>query len=163
MRAAPDKAIRLIPPRSTEDWREARRLIEEYAASLNVDLCFQNFAHELEHLAEEYGPPAGAFLLAVEDGVNVGCVGLRRLPGGAGEMKRLYALPGTRGRGVGRLLAKGIIAEARKLGYAALVLDTLSFMKEARALYASLGFKPTSAYRFNPIEGTAYLELDLRQ
>ena len=162
MRAAPDKTIHLAPPRSREDWREARRLIEEYAASLNVDLCFQNFAHELEHLAEEYGPPAGAFLLAVEDGVNVGCVGLRRLPNGVGEMKRLYAVPGTRGRGVGRLLAKGIIAQARKLGYAALVLDTLPFMKEAQALYASLGFKPTSAYRFNPIEGTAYLELKLQ-
>ena len=153
--------IRLAAPRSSEDWREARRLIEEYAASLNVDLCFQNFAHELEHLAEEYGPPSGAFLLAIDEGRNVGCVGLRRLPQGAGEMKRLYTAPAVRGRGVGRLLAQGIVAEARRLGYPALVLDTLPFMKEAQTLYASLGFKPTAAYRFNPIEGTAYLELDL--
>jgi putative acetyltransferase len=162
LQAAPDKTIRLIRPQSTADWREARRLIEEYAAVLKVDLCFQNFAHELEHLADEYGPPAGAFLLAVDSGANVGCVGLRQLPNGVAEMKRLYAVPAVRGRGVGRLLAEGVVAAARELGYAALVLDTLPFMGEAQALYASLGFKPTTAYRFNPIAGTAYLELKLR-
>lgn len=158
----PSVTVRLVQPRSAQDWREARRLIEEYAAALKVDLCFQNFAHELEHLADEYGPPAGAFLLAVDNGVNVGCVGLRQLPNGVGEMKRLYAVPAVRGRGVGRLLAEGIVAAAKELGYAALVLDTLPFMGEAQALYASLGFKPTTAYRFNPIAGTAYLELKLR-
>jgi GNAT superfamily N-acetyltransferase len=155
-------SITLSAPRSAQDWREARRLIEEYAASLNVDLCFQNFAHELEHLAEEYGPPAGAFLLATQAGVSLGCVGLRRLPDGAAEMKRLYAVPAARGKGVGRLLAEGIVTAARELGYGRMVLDTLPTMNQAQALYASLGFKPTSAYRFNPIQGTAYLELELR-
>jgi GNAT superfamily N-acetyltransferase len=154
--------ISLTRPQSKEDWREARRLIEEYAASLNVDLCFQNFAHELEHLASEYGPPAGAFLLATENGLNLGCVGLRKFADDVAEMKRLYAAPDARGRKVGRLLAEGIVDEARKLGYARLVLDTLPSMKEAQSLYASLGFKPTSAYRFNPVPGTTYLELELR-
>jgi GNAT superfamily N-acetyltransferase len=154
--------IRLAAPGSQAEWREARRLIEEYAVSLKVDLCFQNFAHELEHLAEEYGPPTGAFLLATDNGVYVGCVGLRRLPDGTGEMKRLYAVPAARGRGVGRLLAEGIVDAARKLGYARLVLDTLPTMNEAQSLYATLGFKPTTAYRFNPVQGTTYLELDLR-
>src|SRR4051812_9950577 len=154
--------LRLARPACEHDWREARRLIEEYAASLNVDLCFQNFAHEIEHLADEYGPPAGAFLLAVERGVNLGCVGLRRMLGGVAEMKRLYAAPAARGRGVGRLLAEGIIDAARALGYTAVVLDTLPWMKEAQSLYAALGFKGTSAYRFNPVPGTAYLELKLR-
>lgn len=155
-------AIRLIAPQTADDWREARRLIEEYAASLNVDLCFQNIDHELEHLAEEYGPPSGAFLLAKDSESALGCVGLRRSAEGVGEMKRLYLAPAARGRGVGRLLAQAIVAAARDLGYASVVLDTLPTMKEAQALYASLGFKPTSAYRFNPIAGTAYLELKLR-
>jgi putative acetyltransferase len=154
--------LRLVRPASEEDWREARRLIEEYAASLNVDLCFQGIDHELEHLDEAYGPPGGAFLLAVEGGVNLGCVGLRRLGDGAAEMKRLYAVPAARSKGVGRRLAEGIVAAGRELGYARIVLDTLPTMKEAQGLYASLGFRPTSAYRFNPIPGTAYLELVLR-
>jgi len=154
--------LHLVQPASQQHWAEARRLIEEYAASLNVDLCFQNFAHEIEHLAQEYGPPAGAFLLATENGVSLGCVGLRRISDGVAEMKRLYAVPGARGRGVGRLLAEGIIGAARELGYAAVVLDTLPGMKAAQSLYAALGFKGTAAYRFNPVAGTAYLELKLR-
>jgi GNAT superfamily N-acetyltransferase len=155
-------AIRLIAPQTAADWREARRLIEAYAASLNVDLCFQNIGHELEHLAEEYGPPSGAFLLARENDVALGCVGLRRAAEGVGEMKRLYLAPAARGKGAGRMLAEAIVAAAKDLGYSSVVLDTLPAMKAAQALYASLGFRPTSAYRFNPIEGTVYLELELR-
>lgn len=153
--------IRLVQPKSQEDWREARRLIEQYAASLNVDLCFQNFAHELEHLAIEYGPPDGAFLLAEERGMYVGCVGLRNISERTGEIKRLYAMPAVRGLKVGRLLAEGIVAAARQLGYRQLLLDTLPAMKEAQSLYASMGFKPVPAYRHNPVPGTVYLELAL--
>jgi N-acetylglutamate synthase-like GNAT family acetyltransferase len=129
---------------------------------LNVDLSFQNFAHELEHLTSEYAPPMGAFLLAEEKGVYVGCVGVRQFSDRIGEIKRLYVIPSGRARGVGRLLAKGIVAAARQLGYTRLLLDTLPTMKEAQSLYVSLGFKPTAAYRFNPVPRTAFLELELR-
>jgi len=154
--------IRLAQPKSEEDWRQARRLIEEYAASLNVDLAFQNFAHELEHLTSEYAPVTGAFLLAKERGVYLGCVGVRQFSDGIGEIKRLYVIPAARGRGVGRLLAKRIVAAAKRLGYTRLLLDTLPSMKQAQSLYVSLGFKSTAAYRFNPVPGTAFLKLDLR-
>lgn len=50
-------AIRLAPPLTEEDWREARRLIEEYAGSPGADLCFQNIGHELDHLAEDRHNP----------------------------------------------------------------------------------------------------------
>jgi GNAT superfamily N-acetyltransferase len=154
-------AIRLGPPQSPEDWREARRLIERYAASLNVDLSFQNIEHELDNLSNDYAPPAGAFLLAQEDADHLGCVGLRQHAAGIGEIKRLYITPAARGKRVGRLLAEGIVAVAKQRGYRQLLLDTLPFMKEAQSLYASMGFKPTPAYRFNPVPGTVFLELTL--
>lgn len=156
-------SIQLVQPQSAGDWLRARGLVEAYAASLDVDLAFQDFAREVEHLAGEYAAPAGAFLLAEENGIHLGCVGLRRFSAGVGEVKRLYVVPAARGRGLGRLLAEGIIAAAMRLGYARLLLDTLPSMTQAQSLYQSLGFRPTAPYRFNPVPGAAYLELALRQ
>lgn len=153
--------LQIRTPATAEDWQVARCLIEEYAAALNVDLGFQNISHELEHLAQEYAAPGGAFLLAEAAGSVVGCIGLRRFTDEAGEIKRLYIAPAARGMGAGRLLAEAIIAESRRLGYARLLLDTLPFMQDAQRLYLSLGFRPIEAYRFNPVPGTAYLELSL--
>lgn len=153
--------VRIVRVGTFDEWRQARALVEAYAASLGVDLSFQHFDHELEHLSLEYGPPFGAFLLAHHDGGCLGCVGVRRFAADTAEMKRLYVLPAGRGHGIGRLLAEGAIDTARSMGYARLVLDTLPAMTEARTLYRSLGFTETSAYRFNPVEGTAFLELRL--
>lgn len=87
--------IRLTQPE--EDWHQARQLIEEYAASLDLDLSFQNFAYELEDLASEYVPPMGTFILAEENDAYVGCVGLRHFSDGIGEVKRLYVISAARG------------------------------------------------------------------
>ena len=127
-----------------------------------MDLSFQNFGHEVEHLATEYAAPAGVFLLAEQNGTFVGCIGLRRFADGVGEIKRLYVSPAGRGRGVGRFLVEGVLAAAKQVGYTRLVLDTLPSMESAQKLYASMGFNPTAPYRFNPVPGTAYLEKELR-
>jgi ribosomal protein S18 acetylase RimI-like enzyme len=154
-------ALEWIEPASPEGWGEARRLIEEYVSSLGVDLSFQEFDREIANLSHEYGPPDGAFLLVAEEGRAVGCVGLRRLPGGEGEIKRLYVVPACRGRGIARALAERILECAQERGYTRLLLDTLPSMQAAQSLYRSLGFKPTSPYRFNPVEGTVFMELEL--
>jgi GNAT superfamily N-acetyltransferase len=153
--------MRLLQPTSPQDWDQARRLVQEYAATLDVDLSFQNFTAELQHLTTEYGPPGGAFFLAEDGGEYVACIGLRRFCDGIGEVKRLYVAPAARGRGLGRVLVERVIEMARQLGYRSLLLDTLPSMKQAHSLYLSLGFKATSAYRFNPVAGTAFLQLDL--
>ena len=153
--------IRLSQATTPQEWEAARRLVREYAAALDVDLSFQNFEQELEHLAIEYAAPTGAFILAEDAGRYVACVGVRQLAEEVGEIKRLYVAPAARGRGLGRILVEHIIAAARQLGYRSLLLDTLPFMKEAQSLYLSMGFKTTTAYRFNPIAGSAFLRLDL--
>ncbi|HWW87299.1 MAG TPA: GNAT family N-acetyltransferase [Vicinamibacterales bacterium] len=151
-----------VQPDSPELWATARRLVEAYADSLGVDLGFQGFAKELESMTVEYAPPDGCFLLAEDRGEFVGCGALRKFGEGTCEMKRLYVVPGNEGRGIGRALAEALINEARRLGYQRMLLDTLPSMTRAQALYASLGFQPTRAYRFNPISGTAFLELGLQ-
>ena len=76
-------------------------------------------------------------------------------------MKRLYLRPEARGGGVRRALAEAVIERARAIGYRELKLDTLATMSEARALYASLGFRECAPYYRNPLPGVAYMALDL--
>jgi putative acetyltransferase len=153
--------IRILQAESAEQIAEARRMFQEYAAGLGVDLCFQNFEQELTSLPGDYAPPAGRLLLAVEGGRTAACVALRPLSDGVCEMKRLYVRTAFRGTGLGRRLANEIMAEGRRIGYQRMRLDTLPFMSEAIALYRSLGFREIGAYRDNPIEGSLYMEADL--
>ena len=153
--------IEIIPATSVEHFKITRKLFMEYADSLGFDLEFQDFGHELATLEQEYAPPQGCILLARDSGKIVGCVALRLFEVSICEMKRLYVIPARQGQGVGRLLAREVIAQARKAGYKKMRLDTIASMQAARGLYESLGFCRIGPYRYNPIEGTTYMELDL--
>ena len=155
------RLVRIEPARTELEFALARSLFEEYAARLGVDLCFQGFDAELAALHKMYAPPSGCLLLAWLADATLGCAGVRELSGGRCEMKRLYVRDGYRGFGVGRKLAVQLLAQARELGYASMVLDTLEGMSEARRLYASLGFRECAPYYDNPLAGVMYMELDL--
>ncbi len=154
--------ITLRCPDTPELIDAARELMREYATSLTVDLCFQNFEAELASLPGEYAAPKGHLLLAFVDGEPAGCGGLRALPdadyANACEMKRLYVRPAFRRFGLGRLLAQALLDEARRAGYSVLLLDTLDDMEAARGMYTSLGFEEIPPYYFNPIPGAHYLK-----
>ena len=147
-------------------WIEpARDLLREYAASLAIDLCFQNFEAELAGLPGEYAPPSGQLLLVFVGEALAGCGGLRALPdvdhANACEMKRLYVRPAFRRFGLGRVLAEALLDEARRAGYSVMLLDTLDEMESARGLYSTLGFEEVAPYYFNPIPGAHYLKAQL--
>jgi len=141
---------------------QARELFLEYAQALGFSLCFQGFDKELEALPGHYAPPEGRLLLVECDGQLAGCVALHKLEPGICEMKRLYLRPQFRGKGLGRVLAERIIAEARQIGYQRMRLDTVEpIMKDAVAMYRKLGFKEIAPYCQNPIAGALYMELKL--
>ena len=157
--------VTLQSPTTPGQLDDARTIFREYAASLDIDLCFQNFEAELAALPGEYAAPSGHLVLAYVDGALAGCGALRGLPevdyANACEMKRLYVRPAFRKFGLGRTLAQALIDEAQRVGYSAMLLDTLDDMEAARELYASLGFEEIPPYYFNPIPGAHYLKADL--
>ena len=157
----PGSGFTLSEARSDADYAAARELFVEYAQQLGIDLCFQNFAEELDHLPAMYGPPGGSLLLARRDGHAVGCVGVRPVSAEVCEMKRLYVRPQGRRSGLGRQLASASLQGARRLGYRRMVLDTLASMTPARSLYVSLGFRETGAYYPNPLPDVVYMALEL--
>ena len=153
---------RIVEAADAESIQLARRLFQEYAASLEVDLEFQAFAEELAGLPGDYAPPAGGLLLGYDGTRPAGCVAFRPLEPGIAEMKRLYVRPEARGGGWGRRLVARVVSDARAAGYQRMRLDTLPSMGAALGLYLALGFREIPPYRHNPVPGTRFLELNLR-
>jgi putative acetyltransferase len=155
----------LGPQPAPDELAPVRDILREYADGLGIDLAFQAFGRELAELPGDYAPPRGVLLLVRVDGQLAGCCGLRPMDAAdypnAAEMKRLYVRPAFRGLGLGRALAEATLDAARQAGYASVLLDTLSDMEAARALYDDLGFEEIPPYYHNPIAGAHYLKVDL--
>ena len=156
---------KIAAPNLPEDLAGLREIFTDYAQSLSVDLCFQNFEAELAGLPGDYAAPRGALLLAWVEGSLAGCCAMRPLDAvdytGACEMKRLYVRPAFRGLGLGRQLVEALLDIGRQSGYACVLLDTLNDMEAARALYEDLNFVEVPPYYHNPIAGAHYLKAQL--
>lgn len=157
--------ICLQPAHSAEQFETVRALFREYQRSLGIDLGFQGFEDELASLPGGYAEPTGLLVLALMDGVAVGCCALRPMPHSdhlnACEMKRLFVQPAFRRAGLGRCLVEHVMVGARLAGYTSMLLDTLSEMETARALYQEMGFVEIPPYYHNPIAGAHYLKAAL--
>jgi len=91
--------------------------------------------------------PDGVFLVVRDDdGSAIACGGVARFDDARGELKRMYVVPQVRGRGLGRRILVELEAEARRLGYRALVLETGDRQPEAVGLYESSGYERIPCY-----------------
>lgn len=133
----------------------ARALLDAYVALRAETFPAGQAYRPVLPVASTFTPPAGVFLLVVDDeGRDAGCGGIRRIDDGPRgiryEVKHLYVDPTARGRGWGRLLLDALEQRAREWGAAELVLDTHHTLEAAGALYARSGFTATAPYNDNP-------------
>ncbi len=124
-------------------------------------LTQQHYEEELLHPEQKYGMPDGRLYLLLYGGKPAGCIGLRKLDAERCEMKRLYVHPQFRGKGLGDLLVRQIIDDARRIGYQKMLLDTFPFMVAAIALYRKYGFYEIPSYNGSPMKELVYLQLEL--
>jgi len=143
------------------EFKHGEKLFLLYAGSLNVDLSFQNFTDELKTINKQYNKPGGALLIAYNGEDAIGCAGLRMINSEVAELKRMFVLTEYNGQGIGKKMLGIIIDIARELKYKKIKLDTLPGMIQAQRLYRSFGFVDIASYRFNPVEGTVFMEKEL--
>jgi ribosomal protein S18 acetylase RimI-like enzyme len=182
-------SISIYQVSSAEDLSTIGDLFSAYAASLPINLSYQNFSHELSSLPGKYDPKSGGALLLARStvpssdsgsssnshsssnsstpptpsGAALGCVALRAFePPLCCEMKRLYVTESGRGQGIGKKLLARVVQAARDLGYREIRLDTLRTMHTAIAMYRAVGFREIEPYYETPILAeTLFLGLTL--
>ena len=108
--------------------------------------------------------PEITFWSAWDGDALVGCVALKDLGGGEGEIKSMHTLAERRGQGIGRALVAHLIAQARARGLARLSLETghTEHFRAAQNLYASFGFVPCGPFAgYGPDPHSAFMTLAL--
>ncbi len=103
-----------------------------------------------EFPSDDLATPRGVLLVASEAGAAVGCVGLRFLADGTGEVTRLFVAEPHRGRGLAKRLIDELEQLARNRGLTRLRLDTRHDLNEARGLYARQGFREVAPFNAGP-------------
>lgn len=147
---------------TADEFEQGRILFEEYAATLDFDLEYQDFEKELRTIARQYQGPDGALLLCfIDDESAIGCAGVRKFSEGIAELKRLYVKPDYRSLKIGKRLLEAAIDTAKRLNYNFIRLDTVPGQTKAQELYHYLGFYEIKPYRYSPLEKTIYFEKKL--
>ncbi len=150
------------PAEVGELFKEYTDMLIEGNSEFAEYLKIQKYDKELEDPASKYGMPEGRLYLAYVDEKLAGCVGLKKLDeNGCCELKRMYVRPQFRGKKMGEKLLEVILNDAKEIGYKAMLLDTLPFLKSAIKMYQRRGFYEIPCYNDSPIDTTIYMKIDL--
>ncbi len=140
---------------------DVHQLLSEHLADMFATSPAES-VHALDHSALSH--ESITFWTAREDGVLLGCGALKMLSAGQAEIKSMRTTANARGRGVATLLLEHIVAEAARLGYERVSLETGTedYFAPARRLYARHGFTecpPFADYTLDP--NSVFMELTI--
>lgn len=134
------------------DATDAQQLLAEYGAEIAAMYSIDVDAPDMPKAGpEELGPPHGVFLVGYDDDEPVACGGLKRLPDGSCEIKRMYVVPARRRAGVARLLLHALEDSARARGYRIARMDTGPKHQHAIGFYEAEGYQPVGNFNANPV------------
>jgi len=129
---------------SAEDDHAIEGIIRSVMTSFDLDRTGSALHDpEVSEMAAAYSEPGHAYFVTELNGEIVAGAGIGPLAGGDGticELRKMYALPLARGRGIGKKLLMLCLDEARKLGYRTCYIETIEQMTDARHLYMKVGF-----------------------
>jgi GNAT superfamily N-acetyltransferase len=144
------------------DFVVAASLFQAYADGVGQPECFEDLEAELRQLSLRYSRPSGELFLAFHEGIPAGCCAFRSRPDtdhtNACELRRLYVCAPFRRLGLGHLLVATVMDAARVSGYSCMLLDTLTEMEAARALYEEIGFVEIPPFDLTPLPGAHHLK-----
>ncbi len=152
---------------SEDDFQVIAQLWRGYGDYLRdidcYDLGGETIEPELAALAKHYPPEDGGIYLATqpEKKVALGTIALNRLNGNTGELRRLYVPKAHQGQGLGKKLILHAMAQARRIGYCRLLLDTFRNQPGPQRLYKSLGFQECPPYNSYPVDKMMFFEMEL--
>ena len=121
---------------------DAQVLVQELSAAL---AALSGSSGKASFSNDDARAPRSLFVVArADDGALLGCGALRPLEADVGEVKRMYARPGT--HGVGAALLGHIERAAARLGYCELWLETRRVNLRAVAFYLKHVYEPIPNY-----------------
>jgi len=138
---------------SNPQGRDAQRLLREAAIEAR-ELYPELHDQDAPWPTNPPTPAGGVYLLGYAGGTAVAGGALRPLSPNVAEVRRMYVSRPARRRGYARAMLESLEANAKKLGYGTLRLETGNKQMSAMALYESCGFhriEPFGEYAGNPI------------
>jgi len=151
-----------LRPATNADCEPIRDLVYGVLAEYGLKPDPASTDADLSDIEQSYFARGGTFhVLESRDGAIIGAYGLYRVDGDTCELRKMYLRPEHRGQGLGKRLLDHALAQARELGFRAVVLETASVLKEAIALYESYGFRPHQPEHLSTRCDQAY-RLDLK-
>ena len=150
--------IRTIQPSDNPDLAIiVRNTLAEFKAARPGTVYFDPTT---DRLFELFQTPGSIYYVALQDDTILGGAGIfpsPGLPSDTCELVKMYLLPGSRGKGLGRLLIEKCLGFAREAGYKKVYLETLPELKKAMYVYETFGFK----YLDGPMGNTGHFGCDV--
>ena len=120
-------------------------LVSTVLAEFQLPFDLDSKDADLKEIEGSYIRAGGVFeLIENAQGKLLGTYGLFPLNDNTCELRKMYFLAEIRGLGLGKRVLERAVEHARRLGFRAIVLETISVLQRAIHLYTRFGFVPTT-------------------